>query len=402
MSLSTLSSKTTDVSVRGPAACGSDIVWERGNVGTWERENDELWCAGARRSDHSTYCMLTLHVTNGDAAAGGLARSGLPGDILSWRDILHDGPVPFDGDRVAFRQTRAVFLASRGWAAVEEAVVDFEDRDARLDGILPEHEVVLWFEPDLFDQLQLIQVLARIAARPQATRARVTIVPADLLLGPLLPEKFAPLFANRRSIDASELQHGVNAWHAFTSADPLALMTMDEQLDRDVTARTYLASDEVRLPYLATSLRRVLEEYPDCRHGLSRSERQMCEALAPGEITLGKLYRSSHESAESWVWMGDLSFAWYVQRLSDGVQPLIAHGNGTRVVPPHRDRDARLFWERTVMLTPFGHDVVRERANMVAANGIDRWIGGVHLTAEQRWCWDGTSGTVVKRGNWSS
>lgn len=342
--------------------------------------------------------MLTLHVTNGDVAATGLARSGLPGDVLSWRDILHDGPVPPDSDATAFRQARAGFLAGRGWANVDDVVVDLEHRDARLDGLTPEDEAVLWFEPDLFDQLQLIQVLARFRAKPAAARPRVTIVPADLLLGPLMPDKFAPLFSARRTVREQDLTHGTDAWAAFTSQAPSALMEIAERLGREVPSRTYTSDDDVRLPYLASSMRRILEEFPDCGHGLSRSERQICEALAPGEIPLSKLYRTSHHSAESWIWMGDWSFAWYVERLSDGAQPLLLHGNGTRVIPPHRDRDARAFWERTVKLTPFGQEVVRERANAVKTNGIDRWIGGTHLTSAHYWCWDGRVGKVMEMG----
>ena len=35
-----------------------------------------------------------LHVTNGDSAAAGLRATGLTRRILSWRDVLHEGPVP--------------------------------------------------------------------------------------------------------------------------------------------------------------------------------------------------------------------------------------------------------------------------------------------------------------------
>ena len=35
----------------------------------------------------------TLHVTNGDSAAQGIAGTGLPGRILPWRHVLHDGPL---------------------------------------------------------------------------------------------------------------------------------------------------------------------------------------------------------------------------------------------------------------------------------------------------------------------
>jgi hypothetical protein len=337
--------------------------------------------------------MLTLHVTNGDAAAGGLARSGLPGDVLSWRDILHDGPVPPDDDLPAFRAARAAFLASRRWTSEEEVVVDFEERDARLDGVAPEHEIVLWFEPDLYDQLQLMQILARLAAKAPDARPRLTIVPADLYLGPLSPDKFPPLFATRRGVREVDLQHGTDAWRAFTAPDPTALMSVTKQIDDEITARTYGGSDDARLPFLAASLRRVLEEYPDCEHGLSRSERQICEALAPGQTTMAKLYQAAHHDAESWVWLGDWSFAWYVQRLSDCSHPLVLHTNGTRVMAPGRDANSRGFWERTVELTPFGHDVVRERADAVAMNGIDRWIGGVRVLRDG-WRWDGRKGEV--------
>jgi hypothetical protein len=33
-----------------------------------------------------------LHITSGDVAGNALARSGVPGDILVWHDILYDGP----------------------------------------------------------------------------------------------------------------------------------------------------------------------------------------------------------------------------------------------------------------------------------------------------------------------
>ena len=35
-----------------------------------------------------------LFITNGDFAAGRIAASGLTGEILPWRDVLHEGPVP--------------------------------------------------------------------------------------------------------------------------------------------------------------------------------------------------------------------------------------------------------------------------------------------------------------------
>jgi hypothetical protein len=331
--------------------------------------------------------MLTLHLTNGDHAATALARSGLPGDILSWRDLLHDGPVPSDRDLTAFRRVRGEFLASRGWQSQSAAIADFTERDARLDSIGPDDVLVLWFEPDLFDQLQLIQVLARLAHRDATARPTVTIVPADCFLGPLKPEKFVPLYDTRRTITDSDFAIGTAAWDAFTADAPDALLAVTDRVDREVRARAYAYDDAERLPHLAPALRRQLEEYPDTQAGLSRSERQLCEALAPGPLTLAKLF-TAHQSAESWVWLGDWSFAWYVQRLSDCAHPLVVHVNGSRVIAPLRDTDGKAFWERQVQLTPLGQEMVRDRADFVKMNGIDRWIGGVYNTSSRHWRWD--------------
>lgn len=348
--------------------------------------------------------MLTLHVTNGDHAATGLARSGLPGDVLAWRDVLHDGPVPSDADRPQFWEARARFLAERQWASELEVIEDLSARDARLDELGPDDAVVLWFEPDLYDQLQLVQVLARLASRPDDARPAVFIAPADLMLGTLAPENFRPLHETRRVITADDLALGRAAWDAFTMPSPNPLLGLVDRLDLEITARTYLADAAVRLPHLTAALRRMLEEYPDADTGLSRSERQICEALMPGTITLRKLYHASHRTSESWVWLGDTSFAWYVQRLSEASQPLIAHANGTRVLAPPPNGEARDFWDRTVTLTPFGTDVVRARADAVKVNGIDRCIGGARLTTERHWRWNarvratipwGTDGTAV-------
>jgi hypothetical protein len=57
------------------------------------------------------------------------------------------------------RTVRAQFSASCGWTSFEEAVGLFSRRDQVLADSLGQDEVVLWFEHDLYDQLQLIQIL---------------------------------------------------------------------------------------------------------------------------------------------------------------------------------------------------------------------------------------------------
>lgn len=330
--------------------------------------------------------MRTLHLTNGDHAADALGQSGLTGDILPWRDILHDGPVPDDRDSDAFRRVRADFLSGRGWSSSDSVLRSLIDRDQRLDEVADGDELVLWFEPDLYDQLQLMQVLARLARRAEPL-PRVSIAPADCLLGPLAPENFPALYESRRDLDADDVATGAEAWQAFTADTPDTLLAVTTRLDGQRSARTYADDPAVRLPYLTSALRRVLEEFPDTQAGLSRTERQVCEILANGPRTLRTVFQAQ-QKAESWVWLGDSSFAWYVQRLSDCANPLVLHANGSRVVTSSRSTGGKSFWDRPVELTALGHDVVRDRADQVQLNGIDRWIGGVHCQTTRHWRWD--------------
>jgi hypothetical protein len=53
-----------------------------------------------------------LHITNGDATR--LAEAGVDGEIIVWRDFLHDGPVPAGLDLEAMSLVRAEFIHALG------------------------------------------------------------------------------------------------------------------------------------------------------------------------------------------------------------------------------------------------------------------------------------------------
>lgn len=343
--------------------------------------------------------MTILHVTNGDSAAEGLRQSGCVADndaVLPWRDVLHDGPVPFDRDRQSFREVRSAFLTSRQWTSADKARSDLAHRDDTLD----QHDgaIVLWFEPDLYDQLQLIQVLSRIVERGSRSVAdiseSVSMVPADTMLGSLAPSGFPPLFAARRHVGADAFERATRAWHAFTATTPQLFVDVMHRETAGTSGgswpRTFANDAHECLPYLGHALHRQFSEYPDRDTGLSRSEEQICRSLVNGRVPLGQLFPLAHHGHETWPWLGDWSFAWYIERLRTAKHPLVhvtdaALFSESKSTPPTPE-----YWTREVALTPFGHAVINGAANAIIENGIDRWIGGTHLTTESHWCRDGS------------
>jgi hypothetical protein len=306
-----------------------------------------------------------LHVTNGDAAADAIRASGIPGEILPWRDVLHDGPVPAGLPLRELSPVRAGFIASRGWGGVDEARRGFEERDAALAASVDEDQVVLWFEHDLYDQLQLIQVLDWFATHP---RPGLTLINPAQYLGPSTPDQLRALFALRMPVTTAHLSAARAAWEALRAPDPRGMEAIP-------------GAGLAPLPHLASALRRHLQQFPSARDGLSRSERLALEVLAEGPRTAGELYVASHHDRENPFWLGDSTFFFYLEDLG----PLVTIGEGTE------------FRHRIVALTDLGRDVLAGRADRVAAIGIDRWLGGVHLQGRAvPWRWDEAAGRMAR------
>lgn len=319
-----------------------------------------------------------LHVTNGDAAAERFAEAALPGRVAVWADVLHDGPVLDGLSDEEWRSVRARFLAGAGYADGEAAArAQLEAWDRSLAEGRDEDEIVLWFEHDLFDQLLLVRHLVWFSQQDRQP-ARLSLVcidhhpevPRFTGLGQLSPPQIAGLFPARSAVTEAQVELAERAWTAFTSPDPTAI----ERL---------LAADTSPLPFLAGALLRHLEEFPCAYNGLPRTEQQALAALVRGPRTGAELFLAAQRSEER-VYMGDASFFARLRSLATGGSPLIESAA--------RPSALTGFGEATWRLSPLGRQVAAGRADWIRWNGIDRWLGGVHLDDDDGvWRWDGSA-----------
>src|SRR6478735_11969657 len=111
-----------------------------------------------------------VHVCNGDATADLLSLADLPGDIRVWADALDRGPVLPVSDTESYK-ARGEFWAKHGEANAAKQLAEW---DRQFDEAATAEELILWYEHDLFDQLALVRLLARLARR--GLPATLTIV----------------------------------------------------------------------------------------------------------------------------------------------------------------------------------------------------------------------------------
>jgi hypothetical protein len=329
--------------------------------------------------------VTLLHVTNGDSAGNTLRQTTLGGAVLPWRDSLHEGPVPALPRRELL-QTRARFLADCGWGSRQSVLTSLERRDAQfLEALRDGAHVVLWFEHDVYDQLQLLDVLT-LAHAEKALPELIVIgsfpgKPSFAGLGELSAGELETLWPSRQPAAASALEAAADAWAAFQAPEPTALAA-------------WATPETAELPFLVPALRRVLEELPDPADGLSRTERQALETIAGGARTPPASFVAA-QRLEDAPFMGD---SWYFRALSglgQGEGRLVEAEDGTPLPPPPPLGDGRLFARLELRLTENGEAALRGEADRVALLGINRWLGGTHITPESIWRWDAVNARLV-------
>lgn len=323
--------------------------------------------------------MPPLHVANGHCTTELIESSGVPGRTTIWADALVDGPVPDVPDDELVR-IRAAFLAGRPEDA-NEVAADLTRWRTSIDDHDSYDELVLWYEHDLFDQLNLIQLLTHLGARPPLKP--VTIVSIDAFpghpdfqgLGQLTPADLAALFESRRPITPAQLALAARAWSAFRSPDPRAI-------------QAFLATDTTALPYLAAALARHLEEFPSDINGLSRSERQMMEQAIDAPVEIRDAFPRT-QRGETAYFITDTSFFDLANALASSSPPLLA------IRLSHPKQSAMPVG--TLELTREGRDVLQGRADRVRVTGIDRWLGGVHLSGTGPvWRWSARDQQLIE------
>lgn len=300
-----------------------------------------------------------VHVCNGDATADQLSLADLPGDIRVWADALDRGPcLPVD-DAEHYR-VRSEYWEARGHKG---AAAELAEWDRGVDEAATAGELILWFEHDLFDQLALIRLLARLALRGMPEKLTIVSidrhpeVPNFLGFGQLQPAHLAELWPRRTPLSKDAIDEAIATWIAFTARDPRAL--------------PFLMRRVKALPFLAGAIERHLEEFPDPTSGLSRSERQLLAAVARG-VT------------------GD-------RALIDAVQSIDPRYPMTDTLLRELMRDfTKLGLVSDNAITTIGRQTLAGAVDRVVELGIDTWRGGVQLTKSHAWRWDSAARRLTR------
>jgi hypothetical protein len=309
-----------------------------------------------------------LHVANGTTTTTTIETARIPGAVSIWADPLHDGPVPGGLSDADLLDVRARHLGGSDEPSFSETVAGLKDWRR----VIAEHdayrELVLWYEHDLFDQLNLIQLLTWVHDHLPSSKP-VSLICIDSYpgrpsfkgLGELTVSELTPLLDTRQPVTNEQYEVADRAWRAFRAPTP-------EPLDR------LRQSDTSALPYLASALTGFLREFPWTTDGLSRSERRLLQLTAAGSLTLTSAFPRMDDGQRAY-YISDEALNELADGLSGTTPALLTASEGESL-------------RRTVAITDTGREVLAGRLDRVAVCGLDRWFGGTHLHDRNMWRWD--------------
>lgn len=316
-----------------------------------------------------------LNITNGDCAVDIMKQANIPGSFLPWRDVLHNGPVPKGLSLEQLSDVRAQFIIDQGWGNTVDIKNSFIERDNILKSFNDYNKIILWFEHDLYDQLQILQLLD-FFSQQSSSKTKLSMICTDQYLGMCSADEMIDLFQYEEPVTDDQLKLSNKAWLAFRSESPEKWHNL-------------LNTDTSVLPFLKDAVTRMLEEYPNCINGLSRTTQQALKIISIGEKHPGKVF-GLYQKTEDRRFLGDSSFWAILNELLGSKPPPLSITEGTKLNLP-------ISPDQELTITPTGQAILDGEKNWLDIVDLDRWIGGTHLTSSNVWCWNTDSSRLNKK-----
>ena len=279
-----------------------------------------------------------LHITSGDIAGESLVRSGVPGEVFVWHDILYDGPRASGWPEETSYDARARFLVdtTAGGLTMDQVMHTLAGQYQKLAQADAYDRVVLWFDACLFDQSMLTHILTCLFERG--------IDNADLLcvdafpgidpyhgLGQLKPSQLAGLYGRQTPV--------TDAQFAFAKVVDASFAYQDQDKFGELSQLA-----DAPLPWIPAAVKRWLAEQPDSVTGLGRLEQLALDALGKGCETPWEIFAAVSEADTPPQYWGDITLWAKLNALADRTPALVRIQGPAQRLPQ---------WESNVDLKQF-------------------------------------------------
>ena len=211
-----------------------------------------------------------LHITNGDTFTGKLKTLKLGGDIITWRDMLCEGKTLTNVGSESFWKMRFEFL-NKTYNVSKSKFIEFTLKEYRsLCNHKKQDKIVLWFEHNLFCQINMIAVISWL--KMHRKYADISLIcsgkedASDKLYGlnELNDEQLRNLYENRTTLSRDDIEYADYVWQLYCSDNPLWLENLTD-------------FENHQFKYLGDSIKNHLKRFPSIGNGLDEIENNILQ-----------------------------------------------------------------------------------------------------------------------------
>lgn len=240
--------------------------------------------------------MSELHILNGEGTAMNFRKSGIRGDLMVWNEALACGPVMGIFASPPFWRLRDDYFSNPvpGINLKEEPPTYRElvvNEFKTLRNLQSYQQITLWFEYDLFCQINLLGLLSWMS-QEDISNLQIDLICIDEFpgmphfrgLGQLSSGDFRGLLDHKLRLDNRNLLFAKYAWNAYSGSAPgdLLLLEIPQQF-----------------PYMQTAFYHHLRRFPSTFNGLGAIEQYQLEIIKEhqpsGNQLISKLINDLHQ-----------------------------------------------------------------------------------------------------------
>ncbi|MGB5358159.1 MAG: DUF1835 domain-containing protein [Eudoraea sp.] len=261
-----------------------------------------------------------LHITNGDSFTQRLNSLKLKGDIITWREMLCEGKTETNVGSESFWKTRFDFLhknynVSKSWF-VEKTLKEYRS----LCNHKQQDQIILWFEYDLFCQVNMLAVLSWL--KKHRRYAEIYLVcsgnedQTDKLYGlnELRDDQLLRLYDKKTKLSQNDIEYADYVWQLYCSDNPIRLENL-------------LEFDNNQFEYLPDAIRAHLKRFPSIKNGLNELENRILDISIKDKPKSKKELLSNLITNQGIYGFGDTQY----ERVISTLKPLFSSFNPVRV-----------------------------------------------------------------------
>ncbi|MGA9239515.1 DUF1835 domain-containing protein [Robiginitalea sp.] len=261
-----------------------------------------------------------LHITNGDSFTQRLKKLKFKGEIITWREMLCEGKTETSVGSEAFWKTRFEFLhknynISKSWF-VEKTLKEYRS----LCNHKQQDEIILWFEYDLFCQINMLAVISWL--KTHRRHVQISLVCSGYEddssrlygLNELTDDQIQEHFNSRVALSQNDIEYADYVWQLYCSDNPIRLENLSD-------------FELYQFNYLEDALKAHLRRFPAIKNGLNEIENRVLQVAAEGKSSSKKALMGALLQDQGWYGFGDTQY----QRILKNLRPLFHSFNPVRL-----------------------------------------------------------------------